>query len=378
MIYLDNAATTIKKPDSVLRTLYEVSRKYAANAGHGGHRLALAASELIYGAAEQAAELFGITAPETIAFTCNTTLALNMAIKGVLRRGGHVIITSMEHNSVIRPVVSLGCDYTVVRADETGFVDPDDIVRAIRADTRLIVVNHASNVCGTVQDIGRIGRIASDRGILFLVDSAQSGGCVEIDVEKMHIDMLAFAGHKGLMGPQGTGGLYVRSGILLDTILEGGSGSQSESAYQPDDMPDHLVSGTMNTPAIAALAQGIKFIRKAGVNNILAHEKQLAARFIEAMQNIEGVQVYAAQAKERVGVVSINIDGMDPVTVAQILDEQYHIAVRSGLHCAPLAHETLGTIRSGTVRFSFSYYTTRAEIDAAILAVQKICKSRKV
>ena len=243
------------------------------------------------------------------------------------------------------------------------------------SDTGLVIVNHASNVCGSIQDIAAIGQIAHKHGSLFLVDSAQSAGVVPIDVEAMHIDMLAFAGHKSLMGPLGTGWLYVREGLMLDTIIEGGSGSSSESRQQPDIMPDRLVSGTANMPAIAALGEGIKFIRRIGIDAILAHERELAQRFVDGAKQMDGITLYGGAPAHGVGVVSLNIKGKNCVEVARELDSRYKIAVRSGLHCAPLAHQTLGTLeQGGTVRFSFGYYTTRAEVDRALSALNKICK----
>lgn len=380
MIYLDNAATSFQKPACVHKALTEATRRYSANAGHGGHRLAIIASEIIYEASEAVADIFGIEQPENIAFTQNTTLALNMAIKGVLAEGGHAVITSMEHNSVARPVAHIAKrNYTVVGADERGYVRPEDIDKAIRPDTRLIVCNHASNVCGSVQNIEHIGKIASDRGILFLVDAAQSGGVLPIDVRRQHIDLLAFAGHKSLLGPLGTGGLYVRDGVSLSTIIEGGTGSQSESLEQPENMPDRFTSGTMNMPAIAALGAGARFVKKTGLREIYRHEMQLTGRLLEGFCNMDGVRVYGPQSlKNRVGVISINIDGMDCVSAAQLLDERYQIAVRAGLHCAPLAHQTLGTQDSGTIRFSVGYFNTRAQIDRAVEAVYKIKKENNV
>lgn len=375
MIYLDTAATSHKKPPQVYNTLAVLTKKHSANAGRGASTLSLAAANYIYEAAEQAALLFHIAQPENIAFTCNTTLALNMAIKGCTKNKPHVIMTSMEHNSAARPVYACGAPYTIVRADREGCINPIDIARAIRPNTGLIVVNHASNVCGSLQDIAAIGKIARQNGILFLVDSAQSAGVVPIDVETMQIDMLAFAGHKSLMGPLGTGGLYVREGLLLDTIIEGGSGSSSESKEQPDFMPDRLVSGTANMPAIAALGEGIKYVRKIGVESILAHERALAKQFVDGVRQIGGITLYGGAPERGVGVVSLNIKGKSAVETAQILDQEYKIAVRSGLHCAPLAHETLGTLNhGGTVRFSFGHYTTRSEVDRALLALNKICK----
>lgn len=376
MIYLDNAATSHKKPPQVYKKLAAMTKRHSANAGRGASAPSIAAANYIFEAAEQAALLFNISQPENIAFTCNTTMALNMAIKGAAANNEHIIMTSMEHNSAARPVYACASPYTIIRADDRGHVNPDDIKNALRPDTGLIVVNHASNVCGSIQDIEAIGEIAHRSGVLFLVDSAQSAGVAEIDVEKMHIDMLAFAGHKALMGPLGTGGLYVREGLVLKTIIEGGSGSGSESREQPEFMPDRLVSGTANMPAIAALGEGIKYIRQVGTKSILEHERSLARRFADGVRNIKGIMLYGGEPERGVGVISLNVCKKSCVETAQILDSEYQIAVRSGLHCAPLAHETLGTLGcGGTVRFSFGHYTTRAEIDRALYALNKICKN---
>ncbi|MBE7026773.1 MAG: aminotransferase class V-fold PLP-dependent enzyme [Ruminococcaceae bacterium] len=376
MIYLDCAATSHKKPDAVYKTLYNMTRYHSANAGHGANSLAVLASEYIYECAEKVSALFNISAPENIAFTHNTTFALNMAIKGVAGKKGHIIMTSMEHNSVARVVYASGDRYTIVYADENGRVEPNDIERAICADTTLVVVNHISNVCGRIQDISKIGQICQKRGVLFLVDAAQSAGVADIDVQKQNIDMLAFAGHKSLLGPLGTGGLYVKEGIVLDTIVEGGSGSSSEDKHQPLFMPDRLVSGTMNMPAIAALGSGVDFILKTGTRNILNHEQELKNRFIDGLKNIDGVRIYGGEDENYAGVVSVNIKNKNCVEVAERLDSEYKICVRAGLHCAPLAHETLGTLdKGGTVRFSFGIYNTKREVDKALDAVYKIQKS---
>ncbi len=374
MIYLDSAATSFIKPPSVYKTLNKMTRYCSANAGHGASTLSVAAAGYVYDAAEQAALLFNIPTPENIAFTPNTTLGLNMAIKGVAGDGAHVIMTSMEHNSVTRPVYACGTNYSVIRADENGFVNPCDIENEIQADTALVVVNHVSNVCGAVQNIDAIGEICRRHGVLFLVDAAQSAGVIDIDTERQNIDMLAFAGHKSLMGPLGTGGLYVRDGVKLCTIIEGGSGSNSESRYQSDEMPDRLVSGTMNMPAIAALGEGIRFVRTQGTDQIREHERFLRERFTDGLKNIDAVTIHGADGDDYAGVVSINMRGKSCVELASILDSEYKIAVRGGLHCAPLAHETIGTLSvGGTVRFSFGYYTKTKDIDYALYALDKIC-----
>ena len=376
MIYLDTAATSHKKPDNVYKTLDFMTRYKSANAGHGASTMSLEAAGYVYDAAEQCCALFNIDSAENIAFTHNTTFALNMAIKGCIKEGSHIVMTSMEHNSVARPVYASGARYSIVRADKNGRVNASDIENAICDDTSLVVVNHVSNVCGRIQDIEEIGQICKKHCVLFLVDGAQSAGVVDIDVKKQNIDMLAFAGHKSLMGPLGTGGLYVRDGIILNTIVEGGSGSGSENMEQPMFMPDRLVSGTMNMPAIAALGESIKFVRQVGCENILSHERMLAARFIEGVKNIDDILVCGHETDKCSGVISLNIKGKSCTEVAEILDSEYKICVRSGLHCAPLAHETLGTLENGgTVRFSFGLFNTKKEIDKAIYALYRICKN---
>ena len=378
MVYLDNAATTFHKPPTVNKKLLSAMQRFGANAGRGGHKLAVAASEMIYDTAALVAELFNIENPENIAFTHNATMALNMAIKGVLTERDNVITTSMEHNAVARPIWSAAKNnHTMVWADEKGYVNTADIAEHIVPNTKLIVCNHVSNVCGSVQNIAEIGRLARAHGILFLVDSAQSGGVLPIDVEAQCIDLLAFAGHKALMGPQGTGGLYVRDGLKLETIFEGGSGNESQNLFQPEQMPDRLVAGTMNMPAIAALGEGVRFVLKTGINNIYVHEMMLTKRLIEGLSNIYGIKIYGSTDTEnRVGVVSINIDGIDSIEACGILDLEYDIATRCGLHCAPLAHKTIGTANSGTLRLSVGYYNTYSDIDKTLQAISRIAASK--
>ncbi len=372
MIYLDNAATTFFKPKSVYKKYIETWQKYGANAGHGGHRIALEASMKIFDTAQSIASLFNIDNPEDIAFTYNTTTALNMAIKGVLKSGDHAVITTIEHNSVLRPVAKLKNPYSVVGSE--GIIDVDEIEKAIFPNTKLIVVNHASNVCKSVCDIEKIGKIAKKHGCIFLVDSAQSAGVLDIDVKSANIDMLAFAGHKGLFGPQGTGGLYVKKGLALDTIIEGGSGSDSLNINQPSYMPERLMAGTANAAGIAALGEGVRFVLKEGTEAIFLHENMLLNRFYEKIKNIKNVIVYTEDLKG-CGVLSINIKNADPIDVSNLLDKEYHIATRGGIHCAPLCHRMLKTIDiGGTVRFSFGYFNKTRDADIAADALYKIAK----
>lgn len=381
MIYFDNAATSFHKPEQVARAVYDTMIKYGANAGRGGHRLSVRAGEILYEARENVCRLFHIEDVERLAFCQNTTHALNMGIKGVVKPGDHVIITSMEHNSVLRPIESLRqkgtISYTIVRGNEKGEIPLAGISRAIRPNTRLIVMTHASNVCGNVFDIDSAAQLAHDNGILFMVDSAQSAGVLDIDARKL--DLLAFPGHKGLMGPQGTGGLYVRKGLSLDTVIEGGTGSSSELYGQPDEFPDRLESGTQNVPAIAGLNEGVKFVLREGVDAIREKETELVSYFLSEIKNIPKIKVYGTDnPKRKLGVVALNVEGIDCVEVSSLLDSEYYIATRGGLHCAVLAHETLGTKEKGCVRFSFGYFNTKREVDKAVLALFKIANREKL
>lgn len=376
MLYLDNAATSFKKPVCVYRDMLLNTLYLSANAGRGGHKLSVKAAERTMQTAESIAELFNIENPMQIAFMQNATYALNTAIAGVAKNG-HIIVTSMEHNSVLRPAAAY-CKYTLVKADRYGFVSADDIERAIRHDTRLIVCTHISNVCGSIQPIEEIGKIAKKHSIPFLVDAAQSAGTADIDVNKMNISLLAFSGHKGLMGPLGTGGLYVKDGLDISPIISGGTGSASESLAQPDFMPDMLQSGTLNTPAIAALGAGVKFILKQTPSAILAHERYLALKVIGELKNMDGITLYGTcDAQRRNGTLSFNISGADSGEVSGILNDRYSIAVRGGWHCAYPAHKTLGSEKGGSVRVSFGYFNTEKEARVFVDAVHGVLKDIK-
>lgn len=375
MIYLDNAATTYQKPHSVYEALVETMVNNGVNAGRGGYNAAIRANDILFEAKEALATLFHIENPERIAFAYNTTHALNMGMKGVLSYGDHVIITSMEHNSVLRPIKT--CElhkrisYSVLHANEKGEIDMNSLEKLIRPNTKLICMTHSSNVCGTMIDIYKAAEIAHKHNILLMVDAAQSAGIFEIDCSKL--DLMAFPGHKGLMGPMGTGGLYVRDGLTLQTIIEGGTGSLSENVHQPDMMPDRLESGTLNIPAIAGLGQAAKFLLNTGTDNIRHHEEELCAYFDERVRAMPGITVYGSDNKT--AICALNISGIDCVNVAQLLIDKYDIAVRAGLHCAILAHKTLGTEKTGCVRFSFGYFNTMSEVDKAVNAVYEISKT---
>lgn len=373
MIYIDNPATSFKKPAAVYRAVYENTLNCSVNAGRGGHWASIRGADGIAEAQETLADFFGIENPERIAFTQNATYALNMAISGLLTRRDHVIITSMEHNSVLRPVHRM-CSYTIVEADKFGRIDPRNIERAIRRNTRLVATTHASNVCGTIMPVAEIGKVCKRYNIPYLLDTAQTAGTVPIDVREMNVSMLAFSGHKGLLGPLGTGGLYVREGIKLNPLIVGGTGTESKNKNQPRTMPDMLQSGTMNTPGIMALAEGVKYIENVGVEAIGEKERNLAGRLFEGLSNINRVKTYGLPDGARNGTVAFNIEGMDSQEVATILDRDYKIAVRGGYHCAYLAHQTLGTEATGAVRAGFGAFSSAMEADSLLTAVNRIAK----
>lgn len=375
MIYLDNPATSFKKPAIVYQMMYKNTVYNSVNAGRGGHWASIRGAEGIAEAQEELSGLFNISNPERIAFTQNATYALNMAISGLLTRKDHVIITSMEHNSLLRPIHRL-CSYTMVEANQYGEVNPADIEKAIRPNTKLVATTHASNVCGTILPLREIGIICKKHNIPYLVDSAQTAGILAIDVDEMNISLLAFSGHKGLMGPLGTGGLYVRDGIELNPLIVGGTGTESQNRNQPENMPDMLHSGTLNTPAIMTLSSAVKYIKRVGTENIAAKEKALAENLYEGFMNINGVTVYGLHKGERNGTVAFNIENMDSQETADILNRKFNIAVRGGYHCAYTAHQTIGSEKTGAVRAGFGAFSTKNEADALLNAVYKTAQHR--
>lgn len=378
MIYLDNAATSFPKPEVVYKAILNNMKNFGANPGRSGHKMALEAGRGIFKGREIIAELFNIDDPMQIVFTSNATESLNLAIKGILNPGDHVITTSMEHNSVLRPIKTLennGVENSIIQCDESGILNPQDIRNAIKENTKLIVITHASNVTGTLMPIKEVGEIAKEKGVLFLVDAAQTAGIYDIDIKTMHIDLLAMAGHKGLMGPQGTGVLYIKEGIEVRPLKEGGTGSKSQELIQPLMLPDRYESGTPNTLGIAGLTAGIEYILQEGIDKIRKHEEFLTEYFIEGLNKIKKVKIYGPKdIKKQVAVVSINIGEEDSSEMAYILDKAFDIAVRPGLHCAPLAHKTLGTSEQGTVRFSMGYFNIKEDIDSALKAIKDICQ----
>ena len=377
-IYFDNAATTFPKPEEVYTTMEKVMRN-CANPGRSGHKMALESGRIVYQTRELLAKLFHIQNPMQIVFTHNATDSLNLGIKGFLKKGDHVVTTSMEHNSVLRPLKALKdkgiIGVTIVKGDRQGNVSVEDIERSIQNNTKMIITTHVSNIIGTLLPIEEIGKMIRKHNLVYMVDASQSAGVYDIDVNKENIDLLAFPGHKGLLGPQGTGGLYIREGIDLEPSREGGTGSQSESLLQPQIMPDRYESGTHNTIGIAGLGAGVRFILEEGIENIRSHEEMLTQRLIDGLMKIDGVTIYGPRdAKKQAAVVSINIGQGDTSEISFLLDQQYDIACRSGLHCAPLAHKTIGTFEQGTVRLSMGYFNTIEEVDKVLSSIEKISK----
>ena len=384
VIYLDNAASSWPKPEATWQAMERFMRSIGANPGRSGHRLSIEAGRMLMDAREALAELFDIDDSLRVCLTKNATESLNIAIHGTLQSGDHCITTSMEHNSVMRPLRALekkGVEVTIVPCSLQGGLDPGEVEKAIKKNTRLIVMTHASNVVGTVMPVAEVGAIARKHGVLFCIDASQTAGAYPIDVEAMKIDLLAFTGHKALYGPQGTGGLYIRKGLEndLQPLMQGGTGSRSEFQEQPDFMPDKYESGTPNTVGVAGLGAGVRFILTQGVAQIRAKEQKLTRILIEGLGSIPGTSVYGSRdAARQVAICSFTITGLTSSEITMQLDEEYAIMSRPGLHCAPSAHQTIGTFPQGTVRLSAGYFTTEEEIATTLEAVAKIAaRSRK-
>ena len=377
MIYLDNAATTLHKPQQVIDAVVHAMQSMG-NCARGTHEEALDAARTIYDARVRLALLFGCPRVDHVAFTANSTEALNIAINGLIGPGDHVISTDLEHNSVLRPLYRLeaehGAELSFVPADKLGNVDYADFERLMKPNTRAVVCTNASNLTGTVLDIERIAKTAHSHGALVIVDASQTAGCWPIDMKKMGIDVLCFTGHKGLMGPQGTGGICVKEGIEIRPFKVGGSGVQSYSRTHPAEYPTRLEAGTLNGHGIAGLGAAAKFISETGVENIHAKERSLMLRFYEGVKDIDGVTVYGDFTKDKTAIVALNIRDYESGEVSYELSQGYGIATRPGAHCAPRMHKALGTAEVGAVRFSFSFYNTEEEIDEAVRAVAELAK----
>lgn len=382
-VYLDNAATSFPKPEATLEVMMRYQREIGGSPGRSGHGLSIEAGRVVHETRETLARLFNIDDPLQIVFTKNATEALNIALIGLLKPGDHVITTGMEHNSVMRPLrflASRGIDLSVVPCSDRGGLDPDDIRAAFRANTRAVVMTHASNVTGTILPVQEIGLLTRERAdIVLCVDAAQTAGALPIDVETMAVDLLAFTGHKSLYGPQGTGGLYIRKGLdeKIAPLMRGGTGSRSEFEEQPDFMPDKFECGTPNTIGLAGLGAGAAFILEQGVDAVRAKESALTRRFLNHLQALgECVCVYGLPtAHNRIPLISFNLRDITPSDAALYLDEQWGIMCRPGLHCAPAAHRTIGTLPQGTVRFSFGFFNTEEHVDLAAEALRQLLRS---
>jgi len=378
MIYFDNACTSFPKPQAVVNSIQDYCLRIGSSPGRSAHRLALEAARLVFETRENLAQLFNVSRSERIVLTCNATEALNLAILGLLGEGDHVLASSMEHNSVMRPLNHLLrkniIDLSIVPCSEEGYVDLEVLKRAIKKNTRLIAVNHVSNVVGTIAPLDEITKIANE--IPILVDAAQSAGAVPIDVEACDIDLLAFTGHKSLYGPQGTGGLFIREGIDLRPLRLGGTGSKSESWDHPDFLPDKYECGTPNTLGIAGLGEGVRFVLNQGVDEIREHEIALTRALLDGLSEIEGITVYGPRRpEEQTATVSINVNGMEASEVGYRLDREFDIMTRVGLHCNPATHKTIGTFPHGTVRLSMGYFNTQEEVDQVLEALRSIANA---
>lgn len=379
MIYLDNAATTYPKPETVYDEVMRAMKEYGANPGRGSHAMAIEGARVIYETRENLAKLFNIDDPMRVILTFNATDSLNQGIKGVLNPGDHVITTTMEHNSVLRPIKELekyGIKNTIVHCNSDGSINTERLEEAIRSNTKLIVTTHVSNLSGTILPIEKIGNMCKRRNVLYMLDASQSAGVLDIDMKKHNIDLLAAPGHKGLLGPQGTGILIINCDDEIKHLKEGGTGSESSNIYQPDFYPDKLEAGTHNLPGIAGLNEGVKYILNKGTKSIYSHEKKLLEAFIEGIKNISKIKIYGPEdIEQRCGVVSVNLENVDSSELAFMLDTEYGIAVRPGLHCAPLAHKTIGTENVGAVRFSVGPFNEMTDIKAAVNALKEIAEN---
>jgi cysteine desulfurase family protein len=385
IIYFDNAATSFPKPEAVVEASMDYLKNIGGNPGRSGHRLSIETGNVLFSARQSLAEFFSVSNPMKIIFTSNATEALNLAILGTASEGFHVITSSMEHNSAIRCMKELESrgiiTLTILKCSSNGFLDPDDFIKSIKPETKMAVINHASNSFGTLAPVRELGKICRHSGIIFIVDAAQSAGIINIDMKLDNIDMLAFSGHKSLYGPTGTGGLVISDSFdykLIKPLKFGGTGSFSDKIIQPDFLPDIFESGTPNAAGIYGLGAGLEFIAETGIDNIRIHKKKLTEYFIEnATVKIDGFINYIPVILIETGVVSFNIDGIQCSDVSEILSDEYGIMSRAGLQCTPLSHETIGTFPDGSVRFSFGIFNTKEEIDNSISALNIISNKRR-
>lgn len=377
MIYMDNAATTLRKPPEVAEAVVKAMGSLG-NAGRGATDASLDAARVIYDTRDRLCRLFGGKNPKEIVFTNNSTESLNTALKGILKPGDHVVTTMLEHNSVLRPLYELeeqGIRLTIIKSNKAGTISYKDMEEAIGQDTKMIVCTNGSNLTGNIVDIKRVGEIARQYGLLFVVDASQTAGVFPIDVQAMKVDVLCFTGHKSLLGPQGTGGMWVRKGVSIRPLKTGGSGIDTYNRHHPKEMPTALEAGTLNGHGIAGLGAALSYLERTGIDTIREKEQKLMWQFYEAVKEIEGIKVYGDfTSSERCPIVTINIWDYDSSEVSDELLTAYGISTRPGAHCAPLMHEALETVEQGAVRFSFSHYNTQEEVEAAVNAVKEIAK----
>lgn len=382
-IYLDNASTSFPKAPTVATAMSDYITNRGININRGSYALAYDVEDIIYTTRQRLHTLFNGHDPSHVIFTQNVTMSLNMVIKGLLKAGDHVLVSSMEHNAVMRPLTQLldkGITFDIIPCDKMGSIQLESMDSLIRPNTVAMIINHASNVCGTIQPLESIGSICKDHNLQFIIDAAQTAGVIPIDVKACHIDALCFTGHKGLLGPQGIGGIILTKEMAqtLVPLIAGGTGSFSHLETMPTHMPDAFEAGTLNLPGIIGLNEGLSYIESQRMENIHNHELALTQAFLEGLQSIDVVNIIGKQdIQDRTAVVSITIDGMDPASIAYELESTYHIMTRVGLHCAPRAHQTLGTYPEGTVRFSFGYANTHEDVESALSALHRILKNTK-
>lgn len=382
-VYLDNSATSWPKPPQVADAITRFLTDCGASPGRSGHRMAISAAREVFETRELLAQLFNVPSSDRVVFTSNATHSLNIAIKGVLQKGDHVITTTFEHNSTIRPLRDLEAkgiiEVSVIGCNPSGYFDLDAMESSIKPNTRLVASIHASNVSGDILPIEQIGRICKSNNLLFLVDASQSAGIIPVDMQTHNVDMLAFTGHKKLYGPTGIGALCIANGdIRVNSLIQGGTGSRSEYEYHPDFYPDKLEAGTLNTVGIVGLKAGVEFILSKGIDNIQSHIQLLTNKFVEGLKTISTIDIQqTAMSSVQVGVVSLNLRGCSPSDLAFTLEAEWGIMVRPGLHCSPLAHKALGTFPQGSTRFSFGYFNTVEEVDYTLNALRRLSSQVK-
>ena len=377
-VYLDNGATSFPKAPGVAESMIDYIMNNGANVGRGIYESSFHAENIVFDTREKLAGLFNFHEPANVVFTKNITESLNVVLKGLLKEDDHVIVSSMEHNAVMRPLNSLGkkgVSFSRIQCNQVGELNPQDILRQIDGNTRAVVMTHASNVCGTILNLEEVGKICKDKGLMFIVDAAQTAGFMDVDFKRLNADVIAFTGHKSLLGPQGTGGFLISDDLakVIETFIEGGTGSLSDKEIQPEYMPDKLEAGTQNIPGIYGLNAALEYLEKRGIENLRSIEMNLVQEFLDGLRKINGIEVIGKKSvNDRTGVVSIDVPGKDNADISFRLNDEYGISTRCGMHCAPSAHETLGTFPSGTVRFSFSHFNTLEEVEYTLEAIKKL------